>query len=657
MLADRSLRILLVSMPWRETHVANAGLGLLKVVLAEAGHRAEVYDANLVFRVRLGPLYHEVAQYWFSEAVFSPLVWPDYSVARASRLLSRCVTEPFAVEAAQLPERCASILDEVFASIPWHDYDVIGFSATFNQTLASVALAQRVRRAHPEVGLIIGGAACDGPMGAAMMEAFPVFDAAAVGRAETTIAELCERVASGLPIWDCPGAVGRRNDLVVQSPLAAPRANLDELPLPDYDEFFALAKRLGYVISQPAVAMEASLGCWWGEKNLCTFCGLNATSLAFSQKSPARALREIRELSRRYAVDRIEFTDNILPLNYYEELVPELIRLREEEGERYEFFVEIKTNVKREQLEQLKRAGFVFMQPGIESFSDHILRVMKKGNTGISQIQFLKWCAELKMQTTYNIITANPGERVADYEEMAELIPSLVHLPPPGGFTEMHLQRFSPYFDHPELHGIRNVRPSVDHRHIYAGLPEELVSRLTYSFQYDHDDVDSEPLRAARATLRHLVQRWRQIHRPGLLRYRTGAGWLRIDDEREGVWLGTGTRRGVVLRGVHAEIYEYLDQARTVEQVTARFGLTEEGVMAYIEQLVGKRLAHFDGRKVLALALKEITRSTFAPDLVADRSKRVAPPDADLGWTAGAPHPRRSRRKLQVVQPNTCGEG
>lgn len=657
MSTKRPLRILLVSMPWRETHVANAGLGLLKAVLNEAGHRAEVYDVNLIFRTRLGLIYHEVAQYWYSEVAFSPLAWPGYSTERASRLLGRFVDEKFRTEALELPARCAAILDEVYASVRWSDYDVIGFSATFNQTLGSAALAQRIRRDHPDARLIIGGAACDGPMGAAMMQAFPFYDAAAVGRSESTIVELCERVAAGQPAWDCPGAVGRRGGDIVSSPAMAPRANLDQLPIPDYDEFFALAKRLNFVISQPAVAMEASLGCWWGEKNLCTFCGLNATSLAFSQKSPARALREIRELSRRYAVDRIEFTDNILPLNYYEELIPELIRLREQKGERYEFFVEIKTNVKRDQLELLQRAGFVHMQPGIESFSDHILRIMKKGNTGISQIQFLKWCEALGMQTTYNIITANPGECVPDYEEMAELVPSLVHLPPPGGFTEMHLQRFSPYFDHPELHGIRNVRPSLEHRHVYPGLTEELVSRLTYSFQYDHEEVQSEPLKEARAKLRRLVQRWRQVHRPGLLLYRVGAGWLRIEDQREGAWLGTQTSRAIVLRNVQAEIYEYIDQARTVEQVAARFGLSEEDVMTFLEQLVSRRLAHFDGKKALALALKETARSTFSPELVAARGDRERPLDGDLGWTAGTPHRRRARRKLEVVPPAACGEG
>ena len=69
------------------------------------------------------------------------------------------------------------------------------------------------------------------------------------------------------------------------------RQPLDQLPIPDYDEFFVLAKQLGIRSTQPGVAIEASLGCWWGEKNLCTFCGLNATSLAFTQKSPERVLR------------------------------------------------------------------------------------------------------------------------------------------------------------------------------------------------------------------------------------------------------------------------------------------------------------------------------------------------------------------------------
>lgn len=121
-------------------------------------------------------------------------------------------------------------------------------------------------------------------------------------------------------------------------------------------------------------------------------------------------------------MDRIDFTDNVLPLEYYTELAPRLTELAAR-GERYELFVEIKTNARKDQLRSLRNAGFTYIQPGIESSSGGLLKMMKKGNTPIGQVQFLKWCDELGFVSVYNLIFRNPGEQPEDYQELVDLIP------------------------------------------------------------------------------------------------------------------------------------------------------------------------------------------------------------------------------------------
>ncbi len=657
----KKLKVLLVSMPWRETHLPNAGLGLLKAVLSEAGHEATVFDANLVFSSKLGDIYGAIAQYTFSEIAFAPLVYDDYPLEQAATRFQLRVAESLGgsagqknpeqtlEQAQQLPSRVAAITAELMDFIPWESYDLIGFSCTFNQTLASAAMARKLKERMPDKLIIAGGAACDGPMGKAMLEVFPWYDAAAVGRAELTVAPLCEALAAGRRSEPITGTVIRHADTLLDNSQRPQRAVLDELPIPDYDDFFQLAKQLGIRSPQPSVPMEASLGCWWGQKNLCTFCGLNATSLAFSQKSPERALREIRELGRRYNVDRIEFTDNILPLNYYDTLVPELAKLAEQ-GERYEFFVEIKTNAKRDQLERLRAAGFRYFQPGIESFSDNVLRLMRKGNTGISQVQFIRWCDEMEMSVVYNIIMGNPGEEIQDYADMAAMLPSLVHLTPPSVDPTMQLQRFSPYFDHPELHGIRNVRPERIYQDIFPGVDQERLSRLVYSFDYDHDEVNEPRLRATRRTVSWLIARWKSVHRPGLCTYHCGPDWVSIDDQREGAWFGTNARRWISLRGLNAGIYRFLDEARTPKQVAETFQVDEQEVMVLLENLVKKRLVYFDGKRALALAIRSQQHKAFATTLQR-REMTHQSPEADLAWRPGKSHPRRQRNRKRTVIP------
>ena len=53
--------------------------------------------------------------------------------------------------------------------------------------------------------------------------------------------------------------------------------DLDKLPYPDYDDYVLTQKQLNLVFpGDPALHIEGSRGCWWGQKHQCTFCGLNA---------------------------------------------------------------------------------------------------------------------------------------------------------------------------------------------------------------------------------------------------------------------------------------------------------------------------------------------------------------------------------------------
>src|SRR5262249_20142488 len=146
-------------------------------------------------------------------------------------------------------------------------------------------------------------------------------------------AVFCGEADATFPAWlrapeaSIDGVLTRR--CVPESP-SPPTADLDALPYPDYDDYFAQlnASPLAPAIRGPAspqVMIETSRGCWWGAKHHCTFCGLNGSTMAFRSKSPARALAEIEHLHRRYGCF-LQTVDNILDLRYIAELFPELSR-------------------------------------------------------------------------------------------------------------------------------------------------------------------------------------------------------------------------------------------------------------------------------------------------------------------------------------------
>jgi ribosomal peptide maturation radical SAM protein 1 len=169
--------------------------------------------------------------------------------------------------------------------------------------------------------------------------------------------------------------------------------DMDSVPIPDYWDYFeqlklAPASRgMRYV----RLLMQTSRGCWWGAKQHCTFCGLNGNTMVFRSKSPEAVLRELSYFTEEYGAREVSCVDNILDIKYVQTLFPKLI----ERGSQIKLFYETKANLRFEQLATLWKGGVHSIQPGIESFSTEVLRLMQKGTTGLKNIQLLRWCREL----------------------------------------------------------------------------------------------------------------------------------------------------------------------------------------------------------------------------------------------------------------------
>lgn len=132
------------------------------------------------------------------------------------------------------------------------------------------------------------------------------------------------------------------------------------------------------------------------------------------------------------------------------------------------------------QVELLKRAGIVWLQPGIESLHSAVLELMDKGLQGWQNVQLLKWCRELGVRLSWNLLWGFPGEEDGWYAEMAEWFPVLEHLQPPGGTSRVRYDRFSPYHKRAQDFGLA-LRPATAMRHVYP-LAEPDLADLAYFF-------------------------------------------------------------------------------------------------------------------------------------------------------------------------------
>ena len=75
-----------------------------------------------------------------------------------------------------------------------------------------------------------------------------------------------------------------------------------------------------------------------------------------------------------------------------------------------------------------------------------MLKLMGKGSTSFMNIRFLKSVHSLRDRSRLESLLGFPRGQAAVYEDYLHLIPTLVHLPPPGATFPVRFDRFSPYF-------------------------------------------------------------------------------------------------------------------------------------------------------------------------------------------------------------------
>ena len=107
---------------------------------------------------------------------------------------------------------------------------------------------------------------------------------------------------------------------------------------------------------------------------------------------------------------------NILDMGYFKDVIPELARVKNKPS----IFFETKSNLSPEQVGALARAGVRKIQPGIESLSTPVLKLMRKGCTMLQNIQLLKSCAGAGIEPGWNLLYGFPGEDPESYREFME---------------------------------------------------------------------------------------------------------------------------------------------------------------------------------------------------------------------------------------------
>ena len=174
---SRRHRVLLLSMPFSSLHFPSIGLSLLKPALEAEGIEVKLRYEFLRFADMIGAanqalideqgIYHSLVGEWIFAAEAHDRDLLDLSYL--TEILQQRFGSYFSLERMHAVltarERAADFLDACLDAVERDAPDIVGFTTSFQQNCASLALARRIKARRPATVIVFGGANCRGEMG------------------------------------------------------------------------------------------------------------------------------------------------------------------------------------------------------------------------------------------------------------------------------------------------------------------------------------------------------------------------------------------------------------------------------------------------------------------------------------------------------------
>ena len=621
--------VALVNMPIASSQTPSLGLSILKSELSAIDISTDLHYLNIKYAEIVGlevldgletmPTAQLVGDWIFAEALWGKDEARDEEYIE--QILRDTSEEHFFHDNRRASEsliqqiiKCRDVVDDYLEDcleqIPWQQYKIVGFTSLFQQHIAALAMAKKIKQRYPEIVIAFGGANCADEMGRAIMDNFKFVDVVCTGMGENVFPDFVDDYLSNRTPTQNKDLLVRGSIPCLPGPSASSKT-MDDLGFPDFDDFFDQRNKAALPDEKLSMLVETSRGCWWGQKHHCTFCGLNADSMAFRFKSSSRAMAEFKHLVERYGqyTNTIAVVDNIIPMDYLRGF---LIELRDSDLV-LDIFYETKANLKKEHIQLYKEAGLTSIQPGVESFSNRLLKDMQKGITGLQNIQFLKWCREFGLRPIWNYMVGFPGEVKQDHVEQMELISSFSHFYPPD-ISWVRIDKYSPFHSRPEEFGLSNLRPFGSLKYLYPDLDDKQRERLAYFFLADFDAKDKMVDYAF--DVRDQIQKWNDDFSHSALFYFELNEQMIVADYRPNVQKNIHR-----LTDMQKIIYDACDQIRgetflfKLVNLTGSIEQMREQLTQILEPLLSHKVMLVQDSKYLSLAVS-MNNGFFPPEPV-----------------------------------------
>lgn len=610
--------VALIATPWPLFSHPSIQLGTLKAYLQSRFPALRIDARHIYLQVAeaIGyKLYQALSErVWLAESVYAALLFPERAdrieklflrEAAGSSLLLQPDFQALVSRVGQISERCID-------SLAQHSCHLAGFSICLCQMTSSLYFIRALKQRLPGLKVVVGGSTFAGEGIPKLLTAFPEVDYVVNGEGELPLAGLIEHLrntATAAQPLSIPGVTDRWGARQGAAVTRCQMEDLSALPVPDYDDFFALLKSFGPAKNFfPTLSVEISRGCWWcrprpgREPAGCAFCNLNLQWQGYRTKNPAQIAAAVDALTSRYQALSVAFVDNAIPLRDCRAIFHQLAEQKKD----LHLFGEIRAVTPKQTLQVMRAAGLAEVQIGIEALSSSLLQKMAKGTTAIQNLAIMKHCEELGIDNGSNLILHFPGSDESDVQETLRTLDFA--LP----FRPLRLVRFwlgygSPVWQSPWAYGIKAV---MTHPNYGILFPAELVKSMVFMIQAYRGDLGRQ--RKMWQPVQTTVKAWQAAYaalhcgpsRGPALSFRDGRDFLIIRQRRPGA--ETLTHR---LAGTSREIYLYCQECRTLKDLANRFPkFGEDRITPFLRMLVDKKLMFTEGDQVLSLAVPRRSR-------------------------------------------------
>lgn len=327
----------------------------------------------------------------------------------------------------------------VLAEIRRYHPDIVGISATTPGFKRAARVAAGVKE-ELKLPTIVGGPhVTSQPLGTLAGEDF---DYGVVGEGEVTLLELLNTLEKGGDISRVSGLAYKEDGRVKTTGRRDYIRDLDSLPFPDRDSLPALS---AYHPSQssyrrlPLGTMVTSRGC----PHHCVFCDRSVFGNLYRARSAANVVDEMETLIEKHRAREVRFWDdtfNLLPKRVFQ--ICDEIRSRGLDVE-WSCVARV-SNMTRELLAAMRRAGCWQVDYGVETGNPDVLRGIHKGITMdlVKRTVRLSRAAGLRVRAFFML--GLPGEteetmqQTIDFAKSLDLDVAVFHITTPLPGTELY---------------------------------------------------------------------------------------------------------------------------------------------------------------------------------------------------------------------------